>query len=411
MKKKILCCLVAVLLLCSVSFIGRVDGLDNNYPHVKNGKIDQTGYFMLEGAEVFLEEEALAFRMTADTAKITFDKPLSADGFRLNWNVAEDSQKRLEKVALTITDIQNADCALQVNYQKLNESFTSVKLNDENLAYLTKGSLYLANEKDFAIVYNSETGVLTDEDSVEIPVSRCMNGDSFSGFEGLAVNMTLELTGKPGTVIYLKSLNMQRFGSVYETDNVEPLLCLPKFSKKVLYNSVFELPQVAAYDVLATDVTMKLTVKDPTGEIMKDTEGNLLDGVDGRNAYKIKLAQYGSYQVNYILSDGTNKTLPVGYRLDVADDGAPTVTLSESVKALTVGQEYQLPAVTVADNSQGECKVWISVKHPNGTISSESESFVPEEEGIYYISFTAMDENGNICRHEVKTYAKEEAQK
>lgn len=408
MKKKILCCLVAVLLLSSFVFLGRADGIDNNYPHVKNGKIDQTGYFILEGAEIFLEEEAIGFRMTANTAKITFDKPLVAEGFSLKWNVADDSQKRLEKAVLTLTDIENADCAVCVNYQRINESFTSVKLNDENMAYLTKGSLYKANERDFTIAYNSETSTMTDEDSVEIPVSRCVNGDSFTGFNGLAVNMTLELTGKPGAVVYLKSLNMQRLGAAYETDNVEPLLCLPKFSKKVLYNSVFELPQVAAYDVLATDVSMELTVKDPTGEVMKDTEGNLLEGVDGRNTYKIKLEQYGSYQVNYVLSDGTNKTLPMGYRLDVADDGAPTVTLSEPIKALTVGKDYRFPTVTVADNSEAECKLWISVKHPNGTISSETESFVPEEAGVYYISFTAMDENGNICRHEVKTYAKEE---
>lgn len=407
MKRKLLCFLVVALILCSTFILGNADGVDNNYPHVKDGKIDQTGYFKLEGAEITLEEEALAFRMTADTAKIIFDKPLLAEGFRLNWNVADDSKQRLEKTVLTLTDIQNADCAVCVNYQKINESFTSVKLNDESMAYLTKGSLYKANEKDFTIAYNSETSVLTDEDSVEIPVSRCVNGDSFTGFDGLAVNMTLELTGKPGTVIYLKSLNGQRFGSAYETDNVEPLLALPKFSKKVLCNSVFELPQVAAYDVLATDVSMELTVKDPTGEVMKDTEGNLLEGVDGRNTYKIKLTQFGSYQVNYVLSDGTNQTLPMGYRLDVMDDGAPNLTLSEPVKVLTVGKEYKFPTVTVADNSEAECKLWISVKHPNGTFSSESESFTPEEAGVYYISFTAMDESGNICRHEIKTYAKE----
>lgn len=407
MKRKLLCVFVAVLTLCSAFLLGNADSVDNNYPHVKDGKIDQAGYFKLEGAEVSLEEEALAFRMTANTAKITFDKPLVAEGFNLSWNVAKDTKKRLEKVALTITDIQDPDCAIRLNYQKLNDVFTSVKLNNENMAYLAKGSFFEANQNDFTITYNGETGVLTDSDSVEIPVSRCVNGDSFAGFNGMAVNMTLELTGKPGAVIYLKSLNAQRFGAAYETDNVEPLLCLPKFSKKVLYNSVFELPQVAAYDVLAADVSMELTVKDPMGEVVKDTEGNLLEAVDGRNTYKIKLDQFGSYQVSYVLSDGTNKTLPMGYRLDIMDDGAPTLTLSEPVKVLTVGKEYKLPSVTVTDNSEAECTVWISVKHPNGTISSETERFVPEEAGVYYISFTAMDENGNICRHEVETYAKE----
>ncbi len=410
MKRRILCLLVTALILCSTFLLGNADGVDNNYPHVKGGKIDQTGYFKLEGAEVSLEEEALVFRMTADTAKITFDKPLAAEGFNLSWNVAKDAKKRLEKVALTITDIQDSDCAVQLNYQKLNESFTSVKLNNENMAYLAKGSFFEENEKDFTINYNGETGMLTDKDSVEIPVSRCVNGDSFTGFNGLAVNMSLELTGKPGAVIYLKSLNAQRFGANYATDNVEPILCLPKFSKKVLYNSVFELPQVAAYDVLASDVSMELTVKNPAGEVMKDTEGNLLEAVDGRKSYKIKMDQFGSYMVNYVLSDGTNKTLPMGYRLDVMDDGAPTVTLSEPVKVLTVGKEYKFPTVTIKDNGETECLSWISVKHPNGTYSTEAESFLPEEAGIYYITFTAMDENGNICRHEIKTYAKGGAQ-
>ena len=238
MKRKLLCCVVAALLLCSTFVLGNASEADNNYPHIKNGKIDQTGYFLVEGAEISIEEESLAFRMTADKAKITFDKPLTAEGFNLSWNVADDSEKRLEKVVLTITDIHNPDCAVQLNYQKLNESFTSVKLNNENMAYLAKGSFFEQNENDFKIAYNGETNVLTDSDSVEIPIDQCINGDSFDGFNGLAVNMTLELTGKPDAVFYLKTLNMQRFGSNYETDNMEPLLSLPKFSKKVLYNSL-----------------------------------------------------------------------------------------------------------------------------------------------------------------------------
>ena len=411
MKRRIFCYLVVALILCSTFLLGYADSVDSNYPHVENGKIDQTGYFILEGAEVFIEEEAVGFRMTANTAKITFDKPLAAEGFSISWNTAKDSQKRLDKMVLSLTDIQDPDCEIRVNYQKLNDVFTSVKLNSQSMAYLAKGSLFENNERDFNITYNTETGVLTDRDSVEIPVNQCVNGNSFTGFNGLAVNMSLELTGKPGAVIYLKSLNAQRFGTAYLEDNVEPMLCLPKFSKKVLYNSVFELPEVGAYDVLASDVTMELTVKDPAGEIMKDTEGNLLEAVDGRKSYKIKMDQFGSYMVNYVLNDGTNKTLPMGYRLNVMDDGAPTITLSKPIKALTVGKTYKFPAATVNDNSDAEYEFWISVKHPDGTYSCEIESFVPEEVGIYYISFTAMDESGNICRHEVKTYAKEGAQK
>ena len=407
MKRKILTVLLATLLVVAVIIPCLANTAPDNYPYVKDGKIDPAGYFALEGAEVAVVEEGLVFTMTNDTAKITFNKPLAADGFQMVWNGHKAAKKHLEKMVITIADIQNPECALRVNVEKVNNTASSIKINDEKLAYLTQGSLYNENERDMKIIYSAIDSTISDGDTTKISVRQTANGDSFNGFAGLAVDLTVELQGKAGAAFCLKSLNGQRFGSAYLNDNMEPILCLPQFSRKVLYNSVFQLPQVDGYDVLATDVEMKLTVNNPEGEVVKDVDGNLLENVDGRGEYKIKLDMFGDYRVNYVLSDGTNQTLPMGYRLTVADEGAPAMELSEQLKVLTVGEEYVLPVATVTDNSGAQFISWINVRHPDGTITCEVEKFTPQEGGIYTITYTAMDEFGNITRVTVETYAKE----
>lgn len=409
-RTKILAVSIAVILLfATLSTMVFAEKAENNYPYTKDGKIDLSGYFTLEGAKITVEEEAVLFTMTADTAKIVFNKPLAADGFNLAWNAVNDGKQRLDKMTITVSDMQNEKSAIDLIYEKLSDSKTVFRLNASGVANLINGSMFRENNRDFKLTYSASEMLVTDGNAIAAEVKQNTHADAFNGFDSLAVNMTITLSGEKGASFKLTTLNMQRLGTKYLDDNVEPMLCIPSFSAKQIYNSEVTLPQVAAYDVLAENVTIRMTVQAPSGETVKAVDGTLLEDVDGRGTYKIKMSEWGIYRISYVLSDGKNTTMPMGYQLSVADDGAPQLVLKQTIPVLTAGESYTFPEYTVEDNSGSECISWITVEHPDGTMSVEEGSFVPQEAGIYCFTFTAMDENGNVTRITVKTYAKEES--
>ena len=87
MKKRIVPVVLAVLLLISlISLNGFADELSSAYIYGADGQIDLLGYFQMEGITAQLQEEAICFTLTAETASITFARPLTADGFSIRWN-------------------------------------------------------------------------------------------------------------------------------------------------------------------------------------------------------------------------------------------------------------------------------------------------------------------------------------
>lgn len=407
MKRTIFAAVLSLLLLvaCITTPI-LADEATGDYPYMKDGVIDLLGYFDVQGATATLQEESLDFTLTAETATITFKKPLAADGFAFRWNGVEDSKRLLNSIAVALADSQDPDIAMKLTFGQMGDSYVSVRYNDEKQTHLANASMFKVNQSDVAMNFSDEARTLSDGISYTIDTRYCANGNAFEGFPSQAVNMTLTMSGKVGGTFSLKSLNAQRFGSKYQYDNVEPSLVVPNSLTKALYGSTVTLPAASAWDVLSNNATMTLTVTDPFGEIVTDMDGTKLEKVDGTKAYKIKISSYGQYRLSYVASDGLNKSRGIGYQIDVPDTGRPTVTLDGKVPArLTVGTEFVFPAATATDNAEGEIATWINVTHPEGHITYETTAFTPETEGKYIITFNAVDENGNIGRLRVETYA------
>ena len=105
MKKRIIPMALALLLLISLlSLTGYADESSAPYIYGADDKIDLLGYFQMEGITAQLQEEAICFTLTAETASITFARPLTADGFSIRWNGVDDSEKRVDSLAVTISD-------------------------------------------------------------------------------------------------------------------------------------------------------------------------------------------------------------------------------------------------------------------------------------------------------------------
>jgi hypothetical protein len=407
MKKKIIPVALALLLLISLLPLnGFADEVSSAYIYGADGQIDLLGYFQMEGITAQLQEEAICFTLTAETASITFARPLTADGFSIRWNGVDDGEKKVDTLAVTISDKEQPALAVSLNYQKMNEQYCSVKYNGTGRTYLAAGSLYKQNDADTFLYYSREGSSFSDGAGFNVLIEKYLDGTDFKGFSSGAVNMRMDITGQVGGSFLLKSINEQRFGSQYAEDDSDPVLGLPDHAEKALYQSVVTVGGAVAYDVLSSDASVTLTVKDPAGEIVKDINGTALEDVDGRQCYQFRVEQFGTYNIGYKTSDGINTSRSMGYRMNVLDNGGPVITIDGTVPALTVGQMYTFPTMTVTDNAEDECTSWITVLHPSGILTRESTSFVPEQEGNYTIMYMAVDSSGNVGKLIAETHAK-----
>lgn len=407
MKKKIIPVALALLLLISLlSVNGLADETSSAYIYGDDGQIDLLGYFQMEGITAQLQEEAICFTLTAETASITFARPLTADGFSVRWNGVDDSDRRVDSLAVTISDKEQPALAVSLNYQKMNEQYCSAKYNGTGRTYLASGSLYKQNDTDTLLYYSREGSSFSDGAAFNVLIEKYLDGSDFQGFPSGAVNMRMDITGQVGGSFCLKSINEQRFGTQYTEDDSEPVLGLPDHTEKALHQSVVTVGGAVACDVLSSDASVTLTVKDPAGEIVKDVNGTALEEVDGRQSYQFRVEQFGTYNIGYKTSDGINTSRSMGYRMNVMDNGSPVITIDKSIPALTVGQTYTFPTMTVTDNSEDECVSWITVLHPSGILTREESSFVPEQEGNYTIIYMAVDNGGNVGKLIAETHAK-----
>lgn len=390
-------CMAFVLLLSGITFKTFAE---------EEKIVDQLGFFEIDGAEAKMKADSIDFTLKSDKATIKFKNPLAASGFSVRWNGVKDSEKKLETLTFSLKDYTNEDIGVNLTFGKMNDQNISVKYNDDKRTYLTTGNTYSKNDSDIYVQFNEVTKSFVDgAGNYTIKVENSINGTKFNGFESQGVYMTITMKGKKGATFSLKELNAQPLGKDYENDNVEPVLCLPGDQTNVVHNSIAELPKAAAFDVFTESTTLKLTVQDPDGNVVKDVDGKAIEDVDGTKQYRIKFSKYGQYRVIYVASDGVNKTRGIGYQIDIQYKGLPTITLEQSIaEKVKVGETVEFPITKVDDQLKGEIVQWVNVTHPEGYITCEESFFIPKTEGIYKITFNALDENGNIGRLEVGIY-------
>lgn len=399
MKKRIWAISLVVLLIVGVI------GLSTTLAE-ESKELDLISYFEMEGVTATLKEESIDFTLTQENGTVRFKKPLAASGFSFRWNGVEDTDKKMQTIEMTLTDMKDEDCSVKVTFGRLNDDYTAVKFNDQKRAYLAAGAMYKANESDITVFYKETMNQFVDGvEAYSFDAETSLNGTPFTGFSSMAVNMEIVMSGKVGATFSLKAINEQPFGSNYVYDNVQPALCIPMGQTYMAYNSENTLPSAAAYDVLGDETILTMTVQDPSGDIVKDINGTELHEVDGKQEYRVKFDKYGSYRVTYVASDGVNESRGIGYQIYVKDLETPTLKLKNEIPQIVkVGEQIVFPECEVIDNVEGEFSTWVTVEHPEGPITYEKGSFTPATEGLYTITFHTQDAVNNQGRLDVMVY-------
>lgn len=398
-KKRITAfCMAFVLILSGITFKAFAE---------EEKPVDQLSFFEINGAKANMKEASIDFTLESDSATIKFKNPLAASGFSVKWNAVKDDEKKLDALVYSLVDYKNEDIAVNLTFGKMNDQNISVKYNSDKRTYLTTGNMHTKNDSDIYVQFNEVTKSFVDgAGNYTIKVENTLNGTKFNGFDSQGLYMSITMKGKKGATFSLRELNGQPLGKKHSNDSVEPVLCVPGDQTNMVHDSIAYLPKAAAFDVFTETTTLKLTVQDPDGEIVKDVDGTELEDVDGNGQYRIKFSKYGQYRVIYVASDGVNKTRGIGYQIDIQYKGMPSISLAEAIpQTVKVNEAVVFPEMIVDDQLKGELVQWVNVTHPEGYITCEEAEFVPKTEGRYKLTFSALDENGNIGRLEVNIYA------
>ena len=410
MKKRIITLALMFAMILTAGTLTNAEEKAGGYSYKNaDGQIDLAGYFTTEGADISMQEESMDFVMTGAEATISFNKPLAADGFTLSFAGVENNT--LQAAEITITDVEKAEQELEVAFSRLNKMYTGFTLNDASRSYMANGSMYLENEANFVVTYDEDTRSVGYGSNYQIPIMNNTRSDAFKGFTSGKVYLTIRLTGEKGSVFRLAELNLQRLGSRYTEDNVMPIICIQNPIESAMNGATITLPTAFAMDVLADHATVTVTVKAPDGNVVKDIDKKELSKVPAGKAYRIKIMQYGNYNLEFIATDGTNKTRTIVASIRVSDETAPELTLKKAIPVShKVGDKITLPELILTENVTNTEKLvtWVTVIHPNGVMTYEKDAVELKEEGVYEIRFQAMDEAGNITFVTSKTYAEGE---
>ncbi len=410
MKKRIIAVLAVSMMVLMCGFYAAASETEaGGYPYLQeDGQIDLVGYFETDGVDISLSENNMDFVMNQEQATIRFKKALAADGFLLKFSGVEGS--KFSKIEYVLTDAENPEESIKVVYFYMSDSQTAVSVNEGGRSYLIAGSLNTENDNDFSVGYNADSRCINNGSELSVRVKANQDESAFRGFSSQTVTLSVALYGDAGSTFRLTELNYQRFGTNYTEDKTEPMVCVTNPVNYAIKGAVIPVETAFATDVLADHAAVTITVKDPERSIVTAEDGTKLENVTPDRNYYIKIADYGDYWIEYSATDGKNKTHMLGRQIRVLDVAAPKFTLSETMKVLwQVGDTVVFPQMSCSDNrtEEEDMVCWITVKHPDGVVTTEKNELQLTEKGIYEISFMAMDETGNISSVTEKICAEE----
>ena len=109
------------------------------------------------------------------------------------------------------------------------------------------------------------------------------------------------------------------------------------------------------------------------------------------------MEQYGTYSIEYKVTDYTGNVKRYSFVLSSKDVQPPTITLIGGYKtSAEKGDEITIAEVEVADNYSDELTVYVFLYRPDGTITQlTSTDFTANATGTYTVYYYTFDKAGN----------------
>lgn len=372
------------------SFSKRIKVIDTGYGE----SLDLAAYFYdADGA--FENEKNLLYinyytkQTTANEAELVFINRVSSKNFSFEFN-GDPDRRTFEGIELILTSATSGNRSIRFTYLSA-EASTEFYINGI-LAGSIRTDMFSTSERLRCSYDDGDLTVSVADDGVWDITDFVAN---FSGFNDM-VYLTIRLIGIEGAAgLRVYRLCGQQFGSS-EMDRIAPNINVTPISGIRAYGEILTLNGAEIYDVLDPFTQYNFEVRDPSGNIVRSTDGILLTGVDPSLNYTIQLNAFGNWLVTYTAQDAAGTIANYSYAINVPDTEPPVILLEGAVSEGSVHTAIRLPSVQVSDNITEEPVLIVILRDPDGRMQSiNGDTFTVSREGKYTLYYYALDEEGN----------------
>ena len=366
-----------------------------------NQVIEMENYFWSENESVstFAGEKSVSIT-TSEDATVDFVKSLLALEFQINFSIDEGSA--FDKITFCLTDSEDSSIQLNLSIFKAIVRHEGKNVEKTVLSLGTKkyklSQSIDGGEEDFQLTYKNNNFEVKEKSTSKIVAKFDANGNAFAGFPSNKVYLSIEMEVSGESTLQVKSINSQTFNNL-SMDLMLPVIQIPKgYGGNYSIGDFALLNYAVAGDVLSEVATFALTVRAPSGDIVRSTEGVLLNSVDPSQSYTIQFTQNGFYSVEYKAVDTAGRSATLIYGLTITDVIAPIILLEEKIPASAkIGQKITIPTAMGIDNIDGECDVYVIVIAPDlSRRSVKQDTFTFTKVGEYQFIYMCMDVDGNV---------------
>lgn len=316
---------------------------------------------------------------------------VSAESASVNVKGVEGNSK-FDALQVTFTDYENSNIAVTMNVESNAKGYAVVNFgntNRETNKGFNLGTDANGNSLDtFAFSYKLGNFYI---DELAVTVTKDDMGNVFNGFPSGKVYISAKAVNAAQGASYI----VEKIDNHAITNRNNDMIA-PRVAINGTYGGMYSIKDsyvvttALATDVIDANVSCSVTVRTPSGQIVSDENGLLLNKVPANTEYVIKLTEYGQYTVEYAATDWNNKRVTSSYSVNVFDRKPPRVKIADTWSATAkIGETVILPDVYVTDDASEvvDMKVYRTVRNPNGVLMQLGYDYVVENGKIKYIQY------------------------
>lgn len=247
---------------------------------------------------------------------------------------------------------------------------------------------------------------------LSVVVDKTDGGEAFNGFPSGKAYISAEMTNaKAGAGYIIRKIDNNPITKL-SIDRIKPRIAVNgDYGGMYDIGDEYTIVSAIATDTLSPYVTLSVTARTPSGQIVKDVNGVEILGVSADRSYSFAITESGQYKVVYSAADQAGNVGSLEYGINILDKVAPMVKVAKTTKTAKVGDKITLPKVDVTDNVSTADKIIVyrTVRCPDGrlnVIGTGSETYGDEitkinytytfrYAGEYRFMVLAIDEAGN----------------
>ena len=365
-------------------------------PYIRKGGIERfaiQNFLITENLNLEVGDTNMGvYAKTRGDASFDFANAIIAENASIQ--LATDPEKEdFKAVEVAFTDSLNESEKVTMRIQR--NSSGNIDFKIDKRSYPSKSSF----SKNNTLTFGYSDGYFSFE-GMGIEASVYDNGEAFKGFSSGKIYISMALKdAKANAGIRLAKIDNQSMAYATDDYGVPRIIIHGDYGGTYRYGDLATVNRVESSDVLDPNSSVTVTVRNPDGKIVRDTDGILLEKVVASKEYQIKLEGYGQFIVTYEAMDTADNTSNFIYAINVEDDVAPTIEITGSLpKTVKVGDTVRVPAFKVSDDQDEnvEATVYVTTSHGEVIFLGSHNAFKPKYEGTYTLRIRAMDKAGNV---------------